>query len=96
MTKDRVMKAILEDIAKEFGLTVKEVEAVFESQWDFIAETIVDLDLMDITEEEFEDVKTNFNVPALGKIFTTFKKVKHVNDKNRLAKERRRIAKDDV
>lgn len=93
MVKDKVLKTVIEDLAKEYDLPTDVIEDIYDSQWDFIVETIEDLDFNDVTEENFKTLKTNFNIPALGKFYTTYYKVKNVREKRI---EAERIARNDV
>lgn len=93
MVKDKVLKTVIEDLAKEYDLPTDVIEDIYDSQWDFIVETIEDLEFNDVTEENFKTLKTNFNIPALGKFYTTYYKVKNVREKRI---EAERIARNDV
>ena len=81
MIKDKVLKAVIDDVAKEYDLPPEVVEDIYESQWDFIVDTVEDLDFNEVTKEEFKTWKTNFNIPALGKFYTTYYKIKNVREK---------------
>lgn len=53
-----------------------EVANIIESQYAFVKETIDDLALKDITEEEFDKLKTNFIFKYLGKLHTNYNIIK--------------------
>lgn len=62
-------------ISKELALPEKCVENAYKAYWTFIKETIGQLPLKeDLTEEEFSKLKTNFNIPNLGKFSCTYKR----------------------
>lgn len=86
----------MQELADEYNLTLEEIEAIYESQWDFMAETIEDIDFNTVTPEEFKNLKTNFNIPAIGKFYTTFNKVKNVREKSREVREGQNPSGDDV
>ena len=89
MIKDKVLTKIFKDIAKEYNITLEEVENIHESQWCFVRETLDQLDLQSVeTEEEFEKLKTNFNIPALGKFYVTFKSLNYVKERSEKARSR--------
>lgn len=87
MVKDKVIRSILKELSEEYGVSVKELEEIYESQWEFIAETAADIDFDEIEEEAFGDLKTNFNIPSIGKLYTNFNKVKNVRESSKNAKE---------
>lgn len=71
--KDIMYKAIFKEIAHDLGLTDKQVEEAYKSFWGFIKNKIEQLPLKeDLTEEEFNELKTNFNIPSLGKLNCTY------------------------
>lgn len=63
---------IIETVAKELELPVDLVKKTYKAYWQFIRDTIQELPLKeDISEEEFSKLKTNFNIPSLGKLTCT-------------------------
>lgn len=96
MIKDKIITSIMQELADEYGLTLEEVEAIYESQWDFMVDTIEDIDFNTVTEEEFKNLKTNFNIPAIGKFYTTFNKVKNVREKSKEVREGQDPSRNDV
>ena len=98
--KDKIIVEIFKEVAREstedLEITPGEVEAIFDSQWKFIHSTIVNLPLKDVTEENFKNLKTNFNIPALGKLFTNFRKINNVRERYKANKKRWANTKDDV
>ena len=81
-------------MAKEQGLPVTVVDKTYKAFWRFIKDKIQELPLKeDITLEEFRELRTNFNVPSLGKLcctedrFIKMKKQKeYINAKNKRSK----------
>lgn len=84
MRKDKVISKIFEDVSKETGLPIHIIENIYESQWEFIYEKISTLDLDEVNEEEFNKLKTNFNIPALGKLFTSYNRIENVRRKSEI------------
>lgn len=86
-TKDIIRKASL-----ELNIPYDKVWNVYEAYWKFIRFHISSLPLKeDITEEEFSKLKTNINVPSLGKFHLEWdrlceKKKEHERFKNKKAK----------
>lgn len=63
---------IIESVANELQLPVDLVRKTYKAYWQFIRDTIQQLPLKDdISEEEFKKIKTNFNIPSLGKLYCT-------------------------
>lgn len=63
---------IIESVANELQLPVDLVRKTYKAYWQFVRDTIQQLPLKDdISEEEFEKIKTNFNIPSLGKLYCT-------------------------
>lgn len=66
---------ILNKVSDELGLPFEVVKTTYESYWKFIRETIQALPLKeDLSEEEFSKLRTNFNIPSIGKLSCTYKR----------------------
>lgn len=60
-------------VSQETGLPGKVVDKVFKAYWAFIRTSIQALPLKELlSEEEFSKLKTNFNIPSLGKLTCTY------------------------
>ena len=69
-------------VSKELGIPAEVVERAYKSYWEFIKTTIKALPLKeDLSEEEFSKLRTNFNVPSLGKLVCTFDRMEGVKKK---------------
>ena len=67
---------ILKKVAIELNLPVGVVRRAYESHWAFIRETITSLPLKDsLNEEDFSKLRTNFNIPSLGKLTCTYERM---------------------
>ena len=67
-------------VAAEYDLKVKDVAIAYKLFWKFIRDTIAALPLKDkMTEEEFNKLKTNFNLPSMGKLYIDPVKFKYIN-----------------
>ena len=84
---------IINKVSEELNLPVDLVRKTYKAYWQFIRDTIQDLPLKeDMNEEEFSKLKTNFNVPSLGKLTCTrdrylgvkkrFEYIKNLREKN--------------
>lgn len=79
MIKDKHIKAILEELAQRYNLTVKEVEEIVESPYKFMRETISNIDFKNMTEEEFNNTKKSFNIPSMFKFYPSKNAFKKIN-----------------
>ena len=63
----------IKQVSTELGLPPKVVKEAYESYWTFIRNNIKALPLKeDLSKEEFDKLRTNFNVPSLGKLSCTY------------------------
>lgn len=66
---------IINEVSKDNNLPYEVVDLAYKSFWKFVKEKIEELPLKeDITEEEFIKLRTNFNIPSLGKLNCTIDK----------------------
>lgn len=64
---------IFEVVAKETNIPLEVVVTAYKSYWGFIKEKIQALPLKEeLNEEDFAKLKTNFNIPSLGKLCITW------------------------
>ena len=66
-------KDIILSVSKDLGISPDVIEKVYKAYWLYIKTTIEALPLKDnLNEEEFLKLRTNFNVPSLGKLYVTW------------------------
>ena len=76
MIYDKLFQEVIEKVSIEKGLPKEVVLVAYRSYWEFIKKTIQELNLKeDITEEEFNQLRTNFNIPSIGKLYITWDKL---------------------
>jgi hypothetical protein len=64
---------IIGKVSQEMDIPLEVVDTSYKSYWKFIKQTIQSLPLKDdISEEEFTKLRTNFNIPSLGKLTCTY------------------------
>lgn len=81
---------IVTQIAQELNLPPEVVDAAYKSYWMFIKQTIQSLPLKeDISEEEFTKLRTNFNIPSLGKLCLTWDRLVGVKKRFKYIKQLR-------
>lgn len=63
----------IKQVFTELGLPPKVVKEAYESFWTFIRNNIKALPLKeDLSKEEFDKLRTNFNIPSIGKLSCTY------------------------
>ena len=71
--KDSVIK-----VAKELNLSEEFVDKVYKSYWITIREYMSSLPLKEnLTEEEFNKLRPNINIPYIGKFYVTYDRYKN-------------------
>ncbi len=80
----------IKQISEELNLPVKVVKEAYESYWTFIRNNIKALPLKeDLSKEEFDKLRTNFNIPSLGKLCCTYDRFIGVKKRFKYLKELR-------
>lgn len=76
MIYNKPLRTIIKGVSQELNLPEEVVLVAYRSYWEFIRKTIEVLPLKDeITEEDFNKLRTNFNIPSIGKLYVTWDKV---------------------
>ena len=71
-------------LSEELQLSEEVVDEVFKSFYAFIRETISSLPLKEeLTEEEFNKLRTNFNIPAIGKLHCTYDRYRGMKEQRK-------------
>ena len=78
MIYDKLFQDIIEKVSTSHNLPKEVVLVAYRSYWEFIKQTIQELNFKDITEEEFNTMRTNFNIPSIGKLYVTWDKLINV------------------
>ena len=62
-------KSVYSKVAKDLDIPEEIIEITYKLYWMFIRKTIKDLPLKEeLTPEEFDSLRVDFNVPSLGKL----------------------------
>ena len=70
------LKEAKREISDKLEIPFEVVNRAYDSFWEFIRNKIQQLPLKeDLTEEEFSKLRTNFNVPSLGKLNCTYNRM---------------------
>lgn len=76
MIYNKPLRTIIKGVSQELNLPEEVVLVAYRSYWEFIRKTIEVLPLKEeITEEDFNKLRTNFNIPSIGKLYVTWDKV---------------------
>ena len=66
-------KDIINKVSEELDLPKELVENTYKAYWNFIKDTIEELPLKtELTQQEYRNLKTNINIPSLGKLHCTY------------------------
>lgn len=78
----------IQHVSVELNLPPEVIKKAYESHWKFIRETIQALPLKeDLSEEEFSKLRTNFNIPSLGKLACTYQRYTGMKKQYKVFKE---------
>ena len=87
---------IIREASQELGLPEEYVSNAYKSFWEFIKDTIQNLPLNDdLDEQQFSQLRTNFNVPSLGKLNCIYDKYKVIKEKYKHIKSLKNVFKDN-
>ena len=65
----------IKQVSTELGLPPQVVKEAYESFWTYIRNNIKALPLKeDLSKEEFDKLRTNFNIPSIGKMSVTWER----------------------
>ena len=88
------MQETISKLSRELGLSEETITRTYKAYWQFIRQTISNLPLKEsLSEEEFNKLQTNFNIPNLGKLACTYKGWLGTKSRNNKLKEIRNNAK---
>jgi len=89
LNKADKLKAL--ELAQKYGLDVADVEIMVKEPYEFIREKTKELTFEDdLTKEKFNKMKTNFNLPAIGKLYAShylYNKIQENKKKKNLDKK---------
>lgn len=80
--RDFNYERIVTEVAESLGLPKKLVDRAYRSYWRVVREHISSLPLKDdLTDEEFNQLQPNVNIPSIGKLYVTIGKYRWLKDK---------------
>ena len=72
MKFNRADKEKIKELALKHGVPVSVIEEVVSSPYEFIRSQSKEIDFKDgMNREEFDSMKTNFNIPSIGKLYAS-------------------------
>lgn len=82
---------IIQEVSENTGLSINIIDKAYKAFWKYIRESIKNLPLKeDLKDEEFLKLRTNFNIPSLGKLVCTHQRYLKVKDNFNHIKELRK------
>lgn len=83
------MQQTIDRLSRELNLPTDVVVRAYKAYWMFIRHTIEGLPLKEnMDEETFSMLRTNFNIPNLGKLACTYKRYIGVKKKQKVIQEK--------
>ena len=74
-------------VAGELNLEVEVVDEAYKSFYGFVREKISELPLKeDLSEEDFSALRTNFNIPSIGKLHCTYERYLGMKEQSKYIK----------
>lgn len=80
---------LLEQVSNELKIPIEVVKEAYLSYWKFVKSKIAELPLdEELSEDQFKELRTNFNVPSIGKLTCTYDRFLRVRQKQQYKKEK--------
>lgn len=84
------MHKTISELSRQLNLSEDVVLKVYKAYWSFIRASITKLPLSeDLDEQEFSKLKTNFNIPNLGKLYCNYNRYIGVRKRSKFLKEKK-------
>lgn len=84
-------KEIISQVSETLGLPESLVDKTYRGYWKAIKEHITSLPLKEnLTEEEFDRLQPNVNIPSIGKLYVTYDRYKRLRHRNEFFEELKR------
>lgn len=72
-------KEVIKKVSEDTGIPIEVVDKTYKGFWLFIRNSVQKLPLKkELSETEFLNLRTNFNIPSLGKLTCTYDRYKGV------------------
>lgn len=81
-----MLNDIFKEVSKELNIPEEVIAKAYRSFWGFIRHTIEELPLKeDLSREQFDTLRTNFNIPSLGKLHCNYERMLGVQERFKYA-----------
>lgn len=75
-------REIVEQLSEELNIPEEVTDTAYKSFFEFIRSTIVELPLKEnLSEEDFNKLRPNFNIPSLGKLHCTYDRYRRMKER---------------
>lgn len=89
------MNNIYKQVGEKLNLPASTIKNIYKWYWAFIKEKIEEIDFSnELSKEEFDNLKTSFNIVGLGKLASTYDKYCKIINKNKHIKYATKHKKD--
>ena len=89
------IKQITQKVANDMNLPEEVVYLAYKLFWEYIKATIKDIDFKDnLSKEEFDKLRPNFNIPSIGKLHCTYDEYLRTKKQFEIIQEKIRIKND--
>lgn len=73
---------IYTSLSKKYNIRRDNIEEAYNLFWKYIRITIKEMPLKEtLTLEDFTKYRSSFNIPKIGKLYSTWNKVEHLNSR---------------
>ena len=80
---------LLEQVSEELKIPIEVVKEVYLSYWKFVKSKIAELPPdEELSEDQYKELRTNFNVPSIGKLTCDYGRFLRVKQKQQYKKEK--------
>ena len=80
---------LLEKVSEELKIPIEVVKEAYLSYWKFVKSKIAELPLNEeLSEDQYKELRTNFNVPSIGKLTCDYGRFLRVKQKQQYKKEK--------
>ena len=85
------LEQVYAEASERLGIDKSIIKKSYKLFWKFIRDKIEELPLKEeLTEEEFGKLRTNFNIPSVGKLYCTYKEFSGAHKKHEFIEKYKR------
>lgn len=74
-----ILNSAITNVAHKLNIPVEQAEAIYKSYWKYIRSHIESLDFSNMDEQKLASMRTNFNIPYIGKLYTDINRINLIN-----------------